>query len=425
MRVWLINSSEAVPLDEGRARLRRTGLLGEVLSARGHDILWWSSTFQHAFKTQRYDSDTVVDVRERYKMQFLRGPGYRRNISLARLWDHRQLGRGFRRLAPVHPRPDVVLCSFPTLKLSDEATRYGKQHGVPVVLDVRDMWPDVIAELMPRGLRWAGRAALAPLYRIARRACAAATAITGHAPGFVEWGLEMGDRRRGPLDRHFPFGYQVEPPTPQQQQQARQFWQEHGLGHEADGHVVCFFGLVGHQFDLETVIEAARSLGAERGIRFAICGPGARLEHYRGLAADCPHVVFPGWVNAAQIWTLLRMSFCGLAPYVRKPNFEAGLTNKPIEYLSAGVPILTSLGRGILCDLLEEHDCGISYGTDASRLAETIAFLHDNPRRRQLMAANAAKLFESQFTAPKVYGDMADYLEEVVGCWARFGTVLQ
>lgn len=413
MRIWLINSSEALPLDVGRARLRRMGLLGEVLSARGHELLWWTSTFQHSLKTQRYDTDTLVEVRDGYRVQFLRAPGYRRNISTARLWDHHQLGRGFRRLAPTHPRPDMILCSFPTLELSDEATRYGRRHGVPTVLDVRDMWPDVFLEVVPRWAQGPCRTLLGPMYRTARRACAAADAITGHAPGFVDWGLMMGRRQRTPRDRHFPFGYQVDVPSAAEQQEAERFWRAQGLPPEAEGRVVCFFGAIGHQFALDTVLEAARSLGRRRGVRLVICGVGDRLGHYRRLAADCPHVLFPGWINAAQIWVLLRKSFCGLAPYVAKPNFEAGVTNKPIEYLSGGVPILTSLERGILVDLIEEHDCGLSYGNDPVRLQQAIAMLQDSPERQRAMAANALALFDSKFTAPKVYGEMADYLEAI------------
>jgi len=394
------------------------GMLGEVLSARGHELLWWSSTFQHSLKTQRYPADTLVEVRGGYRIQFLRAPGYRGNVSLARLWNHRVLGRKFRRLSPAHPRPDVILCSFPTLELSDQATRYGKQRGVPVVLDVRDMWPDVFLELVPHGARGVARTLLGPMYRTARRACAAATAITGHSPGFVDWGLNMGGRQHGPFDRHFPYGYQVEAPSPDERQQAEHFWRTQGLAPEADGRVVCFFGAVGHQFDLETVVEAARSLGSERRVWFVVCGVGVRLEHYRRLAADCPHVLFPGWVNAAQIWTLLRKSCCGLAPYVATPNFEAGVTNKPIEYLSGGLPVLTSLARGRLLDLLTEHDCGLSYGGDAARLAEMVQSLADDSARRQQMAEGARRLFEARFTARHVYNEMAAYLEQIAGAWA-------
>jgi hypothetical protein len=40
MKIWLINSAEATPIDEGNIRLRRTPLLARVLLEREHDVVW-------------------------------------------------------------------------------------------------------------------------------------------------------------------------------------------------------------------------------------------------------------------------------------------------------------------------------------------------------------------------------------------------
>ena len=63
------------------------------------------------------------------------------------------------------PRPDLILCSYPTIELSVEAVRYGRTHGIPVVLDVRDLWPDIVLDLLPTILRSPGRVALTRLFR--------------------------------------------------------------------------------------------------------------------------------------------------------------------------------------------------------------------------------------------------------------------
>lgn len=415
MRVWLINSSEPVPTDPGNVRLRRMGLLADVLVERGHDVLWWTSTFLHSLKRHRCPQSTRVKVRDRYHVQMLHTPAYRRNISLARIRNHRVLGREFARRCPQEPRPDLVLCSFPTLELSAEAVRYGQENGVPVVLDIRDLWPDIFLDYAPRWSRPLARLALRPMFAAARRACAGATAITGHAPAFVDWGLATGRRRRTPLDRHFPYGYQPFVPDEKTTALAEQFWHEHQLSSDPETLVVCFIGQIGHQFDLAAVVEASRRLRGRRRVQFVLCGVGMRLDVLRRLAADCARdVLLPGWVDAPQIWRLLYRADLALAPYVARADFEASLPNKAIEYLSGGLPILTSLSRGTLVDLLTEHNCGLSYGGDPGRLAETIESLADDPERRQRMADNARKLFEERFTARKVYGEMATWLEQIM-----------
>jgi len=38
--------------------------------------------------------------------------------------------------------PHIILCTLPTIDLYFATTIYGKKVRVPVVLDIRDMWPD-------------------------------------------------------------------------------------------------------------------------------------------------------------------------------------------------------------------------------------------------------------------------------------------
>ncbi len=412
MNVWLINSSEPVPTDPGNVRLRRTGILAEMLASRGHKVVWWTSTFRHLLKIQRFPRHTAVDVTDHLRLRFLRVPAYYRNISLSRLWNHHLLGRNLRRLAPAESRPDVILCSFPTVELSDEAVRYGARFGVPVVLDIRDLWPDIFLDMAPRWARGPARIALQPLFRAARRACRGAFAVSGHVPGFVEWGLRRAQRQPTRFDRDFPFAYAVADFDEATMTEAKRFWQGHGVPARPTTFVVCFAGAISHQFDLETVLRAARRLGPAHDVQFVLAGAGVRTDAYRKLAADCPNVVLPGWVTEPQVQSLLGMSRLGLAPYVGRRDFEVSIPNKAIEYFSAGLPVLTSLQRGVLLDLLREHKCGTTYADDA-QLAELIRGYQGLPRELEQMSQNASALFADRFTAAKVYGAMADYLEDV------------
>ena len=240
-----------------------------------------------------------------------------------------------------------------------------------------------------------------------------AFAVTGHAPAFVDWGLAVGRRQRTRFDRDFPYGYAVHQPDPQTTARATRFWKEHALCQRPQVPVVCFFGQIGHQFDVQTVVEAARRLQGKREVQFVLCGAGVRLQACRKMAANCRNVLFPGWVNAPEISMLMQRSSLALAPYVDRTDFRSSIPNKSIEYLSAGLPILTSLKQGVLPDLLAENDCGVSYGGDPQRLVEMIELLCDRPQRRGVMAENASRLFEARFTASKVYDEMAGYLEDV------------
>ncbi|HZO90868.1 MAG TPA: glycosyltransferase family 4 protein [Chthonomonadaceae bacterium] len=413
MRAWLITVGEPLPTDGPDERLLRTGILANLLASRGHRVVWWTSTFDHMRKRQRFPQDTVVDRDANLRIVLLHAGAYRQNVSLRRILNHRGVARKFSRLARHEPPPDVILCSLPTLELCLAATAYGRQHGIPVILDIRDLWPDIFLELAPAWGQGAARALLAPMYGMARTACRDATALVGLTPEFIAWGTRLAGRPRSPLDRDFAMGYTQAAPGPQEQARAEAFWAKQGLCPNSGEFIACFFGTFGRQFDLETVIEAARRLqGSGRAFRFVLCGKGDNLEHYRRLAQECGNVLFPGWVGAPEIWMLMRLAAVGLAPYRNSFNFTANLPNKPIEYLSAGLPILSSLSEGILKNLLDAHGGGFTY-TDAASLATILRDLYDHPERREACSEQALALYRERFIGERVYGEMAAYLEEL------------
>jgi glycosyltransferase involved in cell wall biosynthesis len=253
------------------------------------------------------------------------------------------------------------------------------------------------------------------MYNTLKAACSGATAITGVTPDFVEWGVSHANRPPTDLDKAFPFGYSKVIPNKENIEKAEKFWKRYGLSKDNNEFVVCFFGTMSSLFDLKTVIEAARKLKLQkRKFRIVLCGSGKNLTLYKNLAKHCENIVFPGWVGAAEIWTLMRMSSMGLAPYFSIKNFTMNLPNKPIEYLSAGLPIISSL-KGVLENLLSNYNCGVTYeNSDVDNLVSVLINLYDHPDQLEIMSKNAYALYKDKFIAEKVYDDMINYLELVV-----------
>lgn len=412
MQVWLITVGEPLPTDSANARLLRTGIIAGLLAGRKHDVVWWSSTFDHFTKRQRFKESTTLQFKDYAKLLLLHGPAYRSNVSVSRVLNHIVIAREFTRRAERESKPDIILCSFPTIELSAAAVEYGHRHRVPVVLDIRDLWPDIFLELAPTPLRSLARLALTPLFRLTRKACLGASAIIGINPDFTEWGVRNAGRARGALDATFPLAYKEQAPPAHAIHAARQRWQERGLS--SSSFIACFFGTIGRQFELDTVIEAARRLGSRRpDMVFVLCGDGDRLSQYRELARDCPNVIFPGWVDHADIWTLMRMAAVGLAPYTSEDSFTSSLPNKAIEYLSAGLPLVSSL-RGALQQLLMNYNCGLSYkNRDVEDCVRALDWLYTDPVLRRQMADNALAVFRERFVAERVYGDLIEHLGQV------------
>lgn len=395
-------------------RLYRTGILCEMLVKAGHEVTWWTSTFDHMQKRHRYQATETVRLSERCRVVFLRGLGYRRNVSVGRILDHRVLARVFTERIAAEDRPDVIVCSYPTIELAVASVTYGARKGVPVVLDVRDLWPEIFLELIPKRMRSLVNVGLWPMWRAARRAFAGASAITGNTDQFVQWGLRLARRGAGRLDRHFLFGYPIPDITSEEEATTKAFWSAHGVPTDGSEFVACFLGTVGRQFDLETVVDAALRL-RENGepVKVVICGVGEKLDALRARASGCADVVFPGWVDRKQIWTLMNLADVGMAPYLGGMGFEQSVPNKVVEYLAAGLPIISSLG-GAVKELLGTHLCGMTYRCgDTGTLIRILKQLREDRDQCAVMSNQAKRLFESTYSAERVYGAMIDYLCEV------------
>ncbi len=397
-------------------------MLASGLRLQGHDVTWWTSTFDHYHRTQRWEDDNTSVLDEHYRLQVVHSPGYAKNVSIQRIADHNLHARRVRRRMLAEPvRPDVILCSLPTLDLCRVAVDYGSAFGVPVVLDIRDLWPDIFLDAVPVWARWAARPAILPMLRTATYVCSRATAITGITSAFVDWGLSYAGRSRSDFDRDFPLSYPAEPHSVQAMAEAQQYWSSTGLDTPV-GLRVCFFGNLSWTMadEMYTVIEAAKQLqrqGAD--VQFVICGTGENLEAYRKSAQGCDNILFLGWIDAPRIRALMQTSSVGLLPYRSRDDFARSIPNKVAEYLSGGMPIVSSL-RGVTEALLRENDCGITYQNEnAASLVQLLRMLASDKDRLQRMARNAASLFAERFDATRVYDEMSSYLQEVASTNTR------
>ena len=411
MRVWLIQTGEPLPIDGDATRLLRTGIMARALAARGHDVTWWCSTFNHWTKSHRYGENTTVEVGEGYRLRLLHSPGYRRNVSFSRIADHRVLARVFDREIHLEIEPDVILCSFPTIEMADVVTNFGKEKGIPVVIDVRDLWPDAFLSFVPDTLKPLAKLLLHGMYRKTRRALGQCDAIVGVSQSYLEWGLFQAGRLRREADAVFPLGYERASPSGDELAAAEKHLRRAGVD---PTRTICWFiGTFGRTYDLVTVIDVARRLHERNDNRaqFVLSGDGGNAQEIRGLARGLDNVVFTGWLDANGIEWLMRTASIGLAAYA--PGAPQGLPNKLFEYLSAGLPILSSLGPEASA-LLETYGCGLSYSAgDPASLLSAVGSLLDNPERLSTMSRAALATFEENYSIERVYVPFLDYLERI------------
>ncbi|WP_129645424.1 glycosyltransferase family 4 protein [Peristeroidobacter agariperforans] len=408
LNIWLITVGEPLPLPGQSARPWRTGILAQTLAARGHRVTWWTSTVNHFTKEYFTQSNESLPIAPDLELQFLHGDLYRKNISFARFRNHRQIAEAFRGLARERPTPDLVLCSFPTIELSYEAVSYCRERSVPVLLDIRDLWPDEIEARVPRPFIPLLRVVFGAMYRQTREALRGASGLVAISEHYLAWGLGWAERQRSPADAVFTHAYPPPPPPAADGENVRILQQ---LGVDPDKRIACFIGTFVGSIDLATVVNAAKLLADRTDLQFVLAGSGEQEASLRALAQGADNIVFTSWVNQQQLAAIASRAWVGLGAY--KKGALMSLTNKIFEYMAYGLPVVLSL-PGEAQRLIEQARCGVFYEPgSAESLARQLRQLLDSPAGRDELASNAARTFQERYSSVTVYKALAAHLEQI------------
>ena len=271
---------------------------------------------------------------------------------------------------------DVVVVSSPAFFSIGAAWLLARLKRARLVLDIRDLWPAIFAELGVLTSRWI----IGPLERLELAAYRAADEVVVVSEGFrdnlISRGVPPGKvhvirngvalSRFGPTAAHEP------------QLRAR-------LGARPGECLVLYLGTHGISQGLPDITDAVARLAAHP-VHFAFVGDGAdkpRLEH-RVRELGLRNVTMLPGVPHAEVPSLLAAADICLVPLRDVPLFAATIPSKIFEYLAAGKAVIGSVS-GEAAQILREAGAIVGPPEDAVALAEAIRNIAAAPARRQAM----------------------------------------
>jgi glycosyltransferase involved in cell wall biosynthesis len=423
VRIWILCTGEPVPFVPAEAgdRFLRAGKLAEYLKSQGHDITWWTARFDHYGKQFRdVAGNTPLQLSDTApRMIFLESCGYQRHFGPRRFLDHWQIGRAFRKLAPDQPKPDVILASFPLVELCSEAVAFGSKHNVPVILDIRDLWPDVIYDRLTAKTGFSGEGFFFPYERLCKRAFQNADRVIGITKGMQEWcyarfGRGSGRRAVDAVFRQFK-PRPVEPDT--DWPAIERFWRGKNIDLNADVTRLVWTGSIIADSDGPTLLEAIGRLPASTAntLEIIVAGRGPLVPTVEELARKQQCLKYVGWIGNAEMNALLERSHIGLLCYLDRFDFQVATPNKIIDYCAAGMRILTNL-TGEVRLLSDDPDLVINYPTgDAKALSGLLNEIANHPDTYRKKFPPARTVFDAEFDAAIVLPAFEAYLRETAG----------
>ena len=400
LNIWILQDGEQLPLDPG-AKPMRSWRLGEELSKRGHNVTWWSSNFNHMKKKRILTGDHLHSINENFTLKLLECGIYSKNLSLSRIFHHKKLGIRFCEESKKMEKPDIIIACHPIIEFSYEAVKYGKENNVPVIVDVRDTWPDSFKDYFP--------AFLSPIinlftYKMRKKANFAfsnATSVVSMSEDVLSWALKNSILSKFNNSRIFFLSCEkntISVKIPEKFQALKDKIK--------DKIIVSFIGTFGNTYDLETVCKAAKIIKtSQKDVLFILSGSGEKFKSIKDMTKDEENIILTGWIDKEESFYLMSISHIGLVPVK-----NIAIPNKFVEIISNYKPVLSS-GRGQISNIIETNKIGQSYeaGNVDSFIEKINLLIYNNNHLK--MKDNCKNLFHKFFDSEVIYKTYADYVE--------------
>jgi glycosyltransferase involved in cell wall biosynthesis len=306
-----------------------------------------------------------------------------------------------------HKAPDLLIAVDPPQTIGWLATKLKKQFGVPLVLDVMDMWPELFHLAFPAPLRILARAVLFPLYVLRRRNLSRADGVTALCQAYMDLALrEAPVLRKGPSAVVFN-GIDVADFSP-----APTLAGAPHLSKPADEFWAIYAGTLGVNYDVDTVLNAGLALAGSR-IRLLLVGDGPRRADVVRFIETHPsaNLRYLGKLDHKDLIQLYRVCDIGLCPY--GPESNVAMPDKAYDYMAAGLPMVNSV-RGELAEVLHRADAGLSYEAgNALSLSDALLHFAADDSERLRMARHSRSL-AAEFDSRRQYPMLVKLVETLL-----------
>jgi glycosyltransferase involved in cell wall biosynthesis len=292
-------------------------------------------------------------------------------------------------------RGELVFATSTPLTIAIPAILAARRLRVPMVFEVRDLWPEVpiaMGEIRNPLLIACARM----LEKIAYRSSARIIALSpGMADGVVAAGYPRERIEVIPNACDIEL-FSTSSSTP-----------EPGLLPPGNGPLVVYTGTFGRANDVSYLVKLAAAMRhLDSTVRFLLVGTGSELEAITQLARetgtlDCNLWIRPP-IRKQQVPALLRQATLATATFVDLKALWHNSANKVFDALAAGRPVMINYG-GWQKDFLEGSGAGFSVpGDDPNAGAKQLAAFLRSPNAAERAGQAALQVATTQFSRDRL-----------------------
>lgn len=391
MNIVLINPYGPIPIPEENWREYRFTIIGKYLSSLGHDVTWFTSSFSHHFKKQRSKGWKDIEVNEKFKIRLVPTPGYRKNISLGRIF--RDLVFSYKVFNYKYDiKPDLIICNESPLSFGYAGCKLGKKEKIPVIFDQMDLWPELMINVFPPRIQKLMNIIFCPVFKSRKENYENLDGFISLARPYMDIPMKIAPKMRliphdviyngiDVIEFRNNMGKNEDILLKLPRKNKEEIW-------------FTFAGTLGPSYDILNLLDIAKKLIEEKNnkIKFLIAGDGPLRKEVEDYISDkkFDNVYYLGKLRPESLAYLYSKSDVGMSIYTQISNVE--MPDKFYDYTAAGLPILNSL-KGEVGYIIKEERVGLNYKSgDFSSMYDSILWLANNSDQRYVFSENSKKI---------------------------------
>lgn len=366
--IILVTIGEPIPKIDNDQRYMRCFNLGLNFSENGNKVLWITDSFNHQKKIQRDLSiSDEVNINNNFKIKIIKTISYKKNYSLNRVFHNIEFSyKLFKFIKTIKIDKRLFIASYPILE-SCVALALLKKKEDKLIIDIRDLWPDIFKDK----INFILFKIINLIYKLLLKFIFHRTDMTiSTSEGYLNWSEKYNNISK---KYSLPIGYNL---SIYESEHRQNFKQDNYKNINFKRFNICFIGTITKKyFDFDIINELSKFLkknSIEHNL--FIAGYGEDFEEIKSNATK--ETIMLGQLNGNELKDIMSICSIGLAPYRNIPNFEMNIPNKIYEYASNNLYLITSL-QGETKSFIEKNKLGYS-SNNVHMLSNKILNIYNN-----------------------------------------------
>ncbi|MDH2462030.1 glycosyltransferase family 4 protein [Clostridium perfringens] len=354
-----------------------------------------TTNFSHSKKCKR-EKFYYKDLK--YKITYINEVGYKKNISIKRIFSHRMFGRNLNKYLMNRKKPDVIYCSIPSVDAAYCVAKYAKKNNVKLIIDIQDLWPEafkmvfnipIISDIIFYPMNWKANF----VYKNADK-------IIGVSETYVNRALKVNKKVEKGLSVFLGTDLNYFDSLIKNDEKYNDF-------------TIVYVGTLGHSYNIKLIIDALEQvkLKYNKNINFLIMGDGPLKNEFESYSRHKNlQIEFTGRLKYEDMVPILKKCHLAVNPIV--DGSAGSIINKVGDYAAAGLPVINTQNCIEYIELIEKYKAGINCKNDCESVLKAILRLYEDKELSIELGNNNRKLAENKFNRKKTYLQIIDLFKE-------------